>query len=189
MNAIDSLKDDHRVIEKALVVLEKMHQALEAGQKLNVASLEKWIEFIQLFADRYHHLNEERILFERLAERGMPRLGGPLEVLESEHEESRMLIRSITDTAPWVIKGDATARERFATQAQNYIQLLRSHIHTEEDDVFPTATSFLTAADHAEITQAMDLTAEGGGAAFRKKWKEELKVIESTLIEETRPTF
>jgi hemerythrin-like domain-containing protein len=94
-----------------------------------------------------------------------------------------MLIRSIMDTAPWVIKGDATARERFTTQAQNYIQLLRSHIHTEEDDVFPTALSFLNAADHAEITQAVDLTAEGGGAAFRKKWQEELKDIESTLIE------
>lgn len=181
MNAIESLKDDHRLIEQGLAALEKMCRALEAGQTINSNSLEKWIEFIQVFADRYHHLNEERILFERLGERGMPRLGGALEVLESEHEESRMLIRAIADTVPWVHRRDPAALERFLIQSRNYIQLLRSHIQTEEDDVFPQTDSFLTSSDHADISTAFDQAVEEGIVAFRKEWENTLQGIASTL--------
>ncbi|MDD5544333.1 MAG: hemerythrin domain-containing protein [Acidobacteriia bacterium] len=177
MNAIESLKDDHRLIEQGLLALERMCTALEAGQAINSNSLEKWIEFIQIFADRYHHLNEERILFERLSERGMPRLGGALEVLESEHEESRMLIRAIADTVPWVHRRDPAALERFLLQSRNYVQLLRSHIQTEEDDVFPQTDSYLTAADHAEISNAFDQAVDNGIVAFRKEWENTLHGI------------
>ena len=73
--ATEALKHDHRIIEKVLTVLEKV------SQNPREASLDKWekaIDFIRNFADKCHHLKEEKILFPAMEEHGIAREGGPI---------------------------------------------------------------------------------------------------------------
>ncbi|MBI4445237.1 MAG: hemerythrin domain-containing protein [Acidobacteria bacterium] len=145
MENIELLKMEHRNIEKALDVLVRMADRAEKQGTLPIPEAEFILDFLRSYADAFHHNKEESVLFERAAEKGMSRFGGPLEVLEGEHEEGRAHIRAMAQHL-----GDNDAAG-FAGEARHYAQLLRSHIHTEDQDVFPMIEEYLSGGDDVEL--------------------------------------
>src|SRR5262245_7965261 len=88
---LHTLKHEHRVIERALRALDGVCSRLEWGQSVPQDVLSRLVNFFSAFANRYHHGKEESYLFPALERRGITRNGGPLGVMENEHDIERGL--------------------------------------------------------------------------------------------------
>ncbi|MBI4587813.1 MAG: hemerythrin domain-containing protein [Candidatus Rokubacteria bacterium] len=140
------LRHEHEVILRALTLLERVGQGLEAGPPVDRAALTWLIDFFRTFADRCHHGKEEQHLFPALERHGVPREGGPLGVMLQEHEDGRAFLRATT-------QGDDRAR---AEAVRGYVALLRAHIDKENEILFPIAEQVLAEEEQRVLAQAFE---------------------------------
>lgn len=138
------LRDEHEVILRALALLERLGERLEAGRPVDRKALSWLVDFFRTFADRCHHGKEEQHLFPALERHGVPREGGPLGVMLQEHEEGRGLVRVMA-------QGD----ERLTAEAiRGYLALLRAHIDKENGVLFPLAEQVLPEEERRALVHA-----------------------------------
>jgi hemerythrin-like domain-containing protein len=135
MTATGVLREEHCVILKALDVLEATAERLVVDASVPEPAWSALLDWFGRFADARHHAKEERLLFPALEAAGVPRAGGPIGVMLEEHDLGRALVRGM-----W--KGPAAAR---AAGARTYVDLLRAHIHKENDVLFELADVLLDA--------------------------------------------
>lgn len=128
-----TLREEHRVILRAIVLLEVATARLGAGQTLRDGWWEELLEWLRAFADRNHHAKEEQYLFPALSEAGVPTHGGPVSVMLEEHTEGRALIQAMAGNHV----------ERRVEAARRYGQLLRDHIDKENGVLLPLAEAVL----------------------------------------------
>jgi len=156
VRAIEELMQEHRVIEVVLTGLERMgHGATEDGE-VNQAMGEKAVEILRNFVDRCHHAKEEQHLFPWMAARGVPREGGPLEVMLHEHEQGRHHVGMMVRVLPGASRGDTEALRVFGAHARSYARLLRQHIGREDGVLYPMAERVLTAEDDQHLVKAFE---------------------------------
>lgn len=133
MTPTEALVEEHRLILKALDVLEAAAGRLEAGEPLPDSWWRTLLDWLRGFADARHHAKEENVLFPAMVRCGAPERGGPVDVMLEEHVTGRSLVAAMADGAP---------RERAST-ARQYVRLLRDHIDKENAILFPFAEAIL----------------------------------------------
>src|SRR5262245_34311964 len=111
------LRREHRVIERALRALDGMCLILKSGGDVPPEALYQILDFIQNFADRFHHAREETYLFTALDQNGFQRDGGALGFLIGEHESERMLTAELELAIGEYRHGDPAAVDRFVKAA------------------------------------------------------------------------
>ena len=153
VTATGALRDEHRVILKALDVLEAATDRLAAGSAIPEAAWSALLDWCVRFADARHHAKEERLLFPALEAGGLGS-GGPIAVMLEEHEMGRRLVRGMRGGGPQSRAADARA----------YIDLLRAHIEKENEVLFEIADAVLDVSTVGALARgyaAADL-AQGG---------------------------
>lgn len=153
---LHALKHDHRIIERALRALDGICLRLGLGEEISRSSLEQLVEFIGAFADRYHHGKEEAYLFPALERRGILREGGPLAVIEHQHEIERKLTAQMHRALEEYGDSDRGSRRRFVEAARRYTDHLIAHIQTEDSLLFRLADEILEETDIAEIKRGFE---------------------------------
>jgi len=143
MTAIQTLMDEHRVIERAITALTGYARAIAGGADLPRQDLVELVGFLQDYADSHHHGKEEDILFRAMADHGMPVDGGPLAVMLAEHTEGRRLTRALADLAAGEEAWGPDHRSRLLRAATGYARLLRDHIQKEDRVLYPMAAQML----------------------------------------------
>ena len=160
--ATEALKEDHRVIEEVLAVLEKLTaepQALDAWNKA--------VDFIRNFADRCHHLKEEKVLFPALEGKGIEREGGPISTMLMEHEEGRGYVRAMAGA----LKGEVPPKAALVENARVYLSLLRDHIRKEDDILFNMADEVLSSEEQKRLLREFEEhEAKEIGAGIHEKY-------------------
>ena len=129
----DVLRDEHRIILRALDMLEMAAAQLARGRPLPDGWWPEIVAWLRSFADKNHHAKEESSLFPAMVKAGVPSEGGPIAVMLEEHERGRALVRAME-------AGEAAVR---AAKAREYITLLREHIDKENGVLFPMADAVL----------------------------------------------
>jgi len=143
---IDLLRDEHRVILRALDALERAADRLARGAALPDGWWESAVAWLRAFADAGHHAKEERSLFPALVKAGVPSDGGPIGVMLAEHEEGRGYVRAMAEGP------DA----RRASAAREYASLLRQHIDKENDVLFAIAEAVLDEQAQAALRREFE---------------------------------
>jgi len=72
MKPTEDLVHDHTVILHMLSGAERLVQSIRSTRTVDVTKVEQVIDFSRQFTDRCHHSKEEKCLFVRLQERGLP---------------------------------------------------------------------------------------------------------------------
>ena len=162
------LSDEHRVIERVLDALQRL-----TAVPVN-PSLEQWrkaLEFFRHFADQCHHFKEEKVLFPALEEHGIPREGGPIGMMLTEHEEGRGHVRSMIDAMERVAQGNGAASTTLMDHARAYVTLLREHIQKEDDILFRMADEVIPEDEQRRILKDFENhEAEEMGAGAHEKY-------------------
>jgi hemerythrin-like domain-containing protein len=133
INPTDTLRQEHRVILRAIALLEVAAARMSSGQPLPDGLWEELLDWLRAFADRHHHAKEEQYLFPALGEAGVPTHGGPVSVMLEEHTEGRALLQAMA-VGPVGRRGEI---------ARRYGQLLRDHIDKENGVLLPLAEAVL----------------------------------------------
>jgi hemerythrin-like domain-containing protein len=143
MNPIEKLKDEHKIILRGIELLERGATHLEQGENLSADFFRKLIDFIQNYADKYHHAKEEDILFVRLGEIKFSPEMGPVAVMLNEHKQGRNYIANLEQANERYAAGDASSIKEIIKNARGYAGLLRQHILKEDLVLYPMAQNAL----------------------------------------------
>lgn len=154
MEAIENLMSEHRVIERACDALAAFADETRRRTSDDKEELGRFVEFIREFADGCHHGKEEGILFKAMVEAGFPSQGGPIAVMLHEHDVGRAFVKRLGELAAQPAPWSAEDREALAEAAHGYANLLRQHIHKEDNILYPMAEQHLPPPVMERVDQA-----------------------------------
>ena len=155
MEATDTLKHEHRVIERILAVLERAAKKVDAGEDVPPEIFEKSLDFIRNFADRCHHAKEEDILYVAMQRKGMPRGSGPIAVMLMEHDEGRGYVKGMAGAIAGY-RTDPEARKVLVSNALGYTQLLSQHIMKEDNILYMMADEMISASEQKQLAHQFE---------------------------------
>jgi hemerythrin-like domain-containing protein len=160
------LAREHRLIERALDVLRRICDDARRSKRLDASDARQVIQFLRDFADRTHHLKEEKILFPAIEARTFfPGCG-----LVSEHELGRERVRRMASVVEAASNGDAESVQVFVRQGRSLIGLLRDHIAKEDDCLANVVHREFPSEDLERLTREFEEAErrEIGGQAFER---------------------
>lgn len=186
MRPTEILKQEHRLIERLLWILERAVQELEEGNEISADILKKSLEFIRTFADRCHHGKEEDSLFPLLEKRGVPKKGGPIGVMLSEHDEGRKFVQGFAEglavfeesSEASYEKGNNKAKEEIIRNARSYIQLLTQHIQKEDNVLFPMADHLLSEDEQQKLLRRFEEISTRIGEGVHERFEQLIVELE-----------
>lgn len=149
------LRHEHRVIEQALRAIEGICLKLKVGEIVPADALVQSLDFIQNYADRFHHLREEEVLFPALEEAGFGKQGGALHFLEDEHQTERELMAKLEFAVEEYECGDADAALQFIEASDQFRRHLIGHIQKEDTLLFRIAEELLDEESKTELMQRL----------------------------------
>lgn len=149
INYLDMLMNDHALIEKALVLLER---EAEKHHNLNVKIASSLLDFLWEYGDLCHNAKEEKVYFPMLLQKGLPPQG-PIGVMLQEHIDERKYIN--------ILKGLLSAKEEtgklpaeFHSSLATYCELTKGHIWKENDILYPMGKRMIDSADDENLREA-----------------------------------
>jgi hemerythrin-like domain-containing protein len=143
LEATRLLEEEHRVIERAIPMMERVDGIGEGDAQV--------LEFFRNFVDACHHRKEETILFPALEARGVPRSQGLIRELLQEHGAGRRMLRDMGGLLHPAQDDFGNSRLLIRRRGRDYVALLRKHIAKEEAQLWPLAERVLTPDDDANI--------------------------------------
>lgn len=156
MLATDELKQEHRVIERILTVIETAAERQKSGRDLPPDFFPRVVDFVRNFADRCHHGKEEENLFVAMEKHGIPGHDGPIGVMLVEHDRGRAYMKEVDQASKRLAAGDAAALKIAIQNAVGYSGLLRDHIYKEDNILYHMADQVLTAADQEALSRKFE---------------------------------
>ncbi len=143
MDAIETLMNEHRTIERVLDGLVGFADEVQRKGSTEKDELGRFVTFVREFADACHHGKEEDILFAAMVEHGFPRSGGPIAVMLHEHDQGRGLVAILRARAEQPGAWDDSDRTEIAEVSHGFAEMLRGHIHKEDAILYPMAEQHL----------------------------------------------
>jgi hemerythrin-like domain-containing protein len=139
------LSEEHQHILRVVELLEKECSAVERGKELRADFFKKVIQFICEYADKFHHKKEEDILFVELCKESTNMHCNPTQQMRYEHELGRGFVKEMEEG----LKGGDI--QKVISGANSYIQLIREHIHKEDNILYPMAEEALGDKEKKEL--------------------------------------
>ncbi len=156
MEPLETLSNEHGLIRQFLSNLALAAEKLEEDQRPPREFFEKAVQFARTFADTFHHIKEEHVLFVRLAQKKNGELDGQIDALRHQHERARNYIATIVDNLDGYAEGQSIQVGRVLESTSAYVSLIRNHIHREDHVFFPMAEKELTAEEEAQLQVEFD---------------------------------
>jgi len=134
------LSDEHQQILSVISATVNKCKEITENSKLDVQFFNDVIDFIQNYADKYHHAKEEDILFVELCK---PEAEGrmhcnPVNQMRHEHTIGRQYVEGMIDAL------NKSTNQQLVENTLGYCELLQSHIFKEDNILYPMADQALT---------------------------------------------
>ena len=182
MQPTEILIEEHRIIEKMLMIVDTLCDRLEKGENVESEHFRKAVDFIKNFADKCHHRKEEDVLFTMLVEKGMRKDAGPIGVMLDEHKMGRNFVKNLVEALDKYEKGDKSAKDQVIENARGYTQLLKQHILKEDRILYPMGDRILTSHDQRELLEDFErVEKEEMGEGVHQKYHKLVEILEKEL--------
>ena len=149
MKCTDILIQDHKIILRALDILEQMAARTEKRQPVEPEDVETLLRFLRSFADDHHQVKEECALFPELMRTSLAN-DGRLRQMAFEHDQERSLVEGLEDALRTKNGPD------FVHFANWLTRLIRTHIHKEDNILFEIAQRSLSEEQDERITAELE---------------------------------
>lgn len=176
MNALNKLKDDHKLIRRYLDNMLLAHDFLVDQKRVPESVFEKSLDFAKNFMNKYHHFREEYVLFLKLAERKGGSIDPQIVSLRDQHERSRELVSQIKESLKGYKQEDEVATSRLTENVGYYVSLERQHVNRENHVFYPMAAKEFGDDDWAEFDKEFEKIDEKKG---KDSFPNAVKLVES----------
>jgi hemerythrin-like domain-containing protein len=150
---IDSLRREHRNIEKLLLILERELSVFDRGERPDYQVILAVISYFEVYPDAYHHPQEE-IVFKKLKARD-PAAAANIGDLSAEHRSAAERLRRVAQAVESVLTEREVLRHAVDDIIRDFIEQEWRHITMAEREFFPAAEKALQPQDWAEISSAL----------------------------------
>jgi len=137
MKSTNLLTQEHKLILRALDVLDGMAGLVDSGGKVDEVDVDILFDFLRWFADSHHQAKEETILFPALKSAAASQ-GRSVEHMAFEHKQERSLVEDLETNVRLAQISD------FVAAANRLSSTLRNHIYKEDRILFENANQVLT---------------------------------------------
>jgi hemerythrin-like domain-containing protein len=166
MQVTHELMNEHQMILKYLDLMERYIEfsKIDRDENLFLEHAQDFVNIIHKFADTYHHVKEEDILFKYMDGPDVLPHCNPLPVMLNEHEIGRKYLQDIKNDV-------ANANlENLCKNIDGYCQNLRQHIFKEDNVLYPMAEEGISEDDKIAIENEYKQIEEKLGK--QKLWNE-----------------
>jgi DUF438 domain-containing protein len=163
----DLLMNDHQTTER---VFEAVSKALSGPSAPAVGLMQDAARYFREYVDGCHNKKEEQHLFPLIEKRGVPRQGGPLAVMLSEHDESRTVLPRLLALIDAYAAGNGSVLDELRQVFEEYSALLKNHFWKENDILYPMARRVMTPADADAVIAGIDATEAALGNDTRARY-------------------
>lgn len=183
MNSIRLMMDEHQNILRMLEVTRKYCLNMLKNEAVDYNDFYKIIDFVRNYADKHHHGKEEILLFNRMVDE----LGPAADKLVrhgmlAEHDMGRLYISELEAALKKLEEGDEEAKLDVIANAMSYVNLLKRHIHKEDNVVYKFAENNLKKETLAIIDdESGNFEKKAEGIGVQLKYLELLAEMESKL--------
>lgn len=91
-----------------------------------------------------------------MEELGIPREGGPIGVMLTEHTTGREYVKSLSLGIEEYSKGNSNAANQIIENARNYSSLLSNHIYKEDNILYPMAEMHISKEKQEELLKEFE---------------------------------
>ncbi len=151
MEAIKILVEEHLLIKEFLDQLQIACDKIVQNQPIPREFFEKALTFAREFADSYHHYKEEYVMFARLAQKNDGAIDAEVELLRNQHEQGRNHLQKISDSLDGYFSGLNEPTRLLHRNLDDYIKMLRPHIHVEDVVFYPMVEKIFTEDEAADL--------------------------------------
>jgi len=148
-NIIQILLEEHRNIDKLLLVLEHELEVFDRSEEPDYEILQAVIQYFQDYPESCHH-PKENMVFEKLKVRD-PAAANRIGDVEAEHQVETKRLRRLVEAVEEILAGREFLRQTFHDVVRDFIEHQRQHMDKEERLLFPAAIQGLRPDDWAEI--------------------------------------
>ena len=145
MKCTDHLIQDHKIILRALDILDHMALRVANDQPVDAEDVRAILRFLRAFADDHHQAKEESALFPELTRLSAAQ-PGPRRQMLFEHNQERSLVEGLEEALYTKKGGD------FVYFADRLTSLLRNHIRKEDKILFDIVERTLTRDQDERVT-------------------------------------
>jgi hemerythrin-like domain-containing protein len=174
MDAIETLMNEHRTIERVLDGLVAFAEDARRRGATEKEELARFVTFAREFADKHHHGKEEGVLFRSMCDHGFPRNGGPIAVMLHEHDEGRALVSILKARSEQEGAWSDADRQEVADVARAFSDMLHAHIHKEDAILYPMAEQHLPPDALQAVSEECERVEEAGAATALHALADEL---------------
>ena len=148
-NIIQILLEEHRNIDKLLLVLEHELEVFDRSEEPDYEILQAVIQYFQDYPESCHHPKEDMV-FDKLKVRD-PAAALRIGDVEAEHQVETMRLRRLVEAVEEILAGREFLRQTFHDVVHDFIKHQRQHMDKEERLLFPAAVQRLRPEDWAAI--------------------------------------
>ena len=144
------LVDEHRWIKRLLALIPDMVSEIRTSAEMDSDLLLATVDFIRGYADRFHHMKEEDILFDYT-----DREAEIVQVILKDHDRARGFVQVV---ARAIEDGNHSA---LCANLISYQELLTEHITKEDEILYPYIDRGLTTSQVGEIFRRFEEVESG----------------------------
>lgn len=150
---IERLSEEHRNIERLLVVLERELEVFDRGDRPDYEVIRAVIGYFEVYPEVYHHPQED-LVFAKLRSRD-PAAAAKVGDLAAEHRKGTERLRRVAHAIDSVLSDREILRQNVDNIVRDFIEQERRHMMMENRDFFPAALKALKPQDWTEIASAV----------------------------------
>jgi hemerythrin-like domain-containing protein len=153
MDPRDALREEHGATMKMLAALQRfISQAVELKEG-ETKDIEAFIEFFDIYVDRYHHGKEEQILFPALSLTPVVGIDSIIDSLMKDHRAARTIMEQIGSTAVTLHSCSEAERRELAERVDLYVDIVRKHIRKENSELLPVIEEMLSEPERLQMAR------------------------------------
>ena len=167
--ALTIIRDEHRTIAAILHGMDYLAREVRARRKsVDPKVFHAMLYYLDTFAQRIHHLKEDKYLFGLLKARS-EEAARVIAVLENEHVAGEESLRRLAQAMIRYEEGGERELAGFEREVGNFVEGYRGHMRREEEQLFPLALNVLTPLDWVMVDAAMEEHTDPLAAAREEK--------------------
>ncbi len=136
---------EHRLIGRVISLMAKEAKRVEAGGPPNSVFVDNVVDFIRVFADRYHHVKEEDILFGEARKKALPaELAQVADELVQDHRRQRAVVQELSDANAELARGNKAIVPTMIEAMKTFVEFYTRHMEREDRQFFPPVMTFFS---------------------------------------------
>lgn len=167
---IKKLVDEHVLIKRFIALIDPLCEFISASPEVDSKLVLDCVDFIRGYADKYHHMKEEDVLFKKTGE-GLD----IIKVMLEDHTAGRNHVGQVVEGAQ---KKD---KDRIIEHLKAYKELLTQHIKKEDEILYPWIDRGLSTADVGTLYSEFNEKDASLPDGFEKRYEDFVRKVEGIL--------